>query len=634
MKNIFIALFAATFFLSAQAQPDFTALKLNPAYPKPNKELKFLYNKNFGSLIKKPTLEVTVYQFSDKGLKVSEPVVKKAGTIYQGSVMIDSNTTAIAFGFSSGEEKDINAGKGYISPVYGPNNRPLEGYYTWASQIQAGYGEYLFGMPNDATAALRYLEDGIKEYPALKKDPRYFNAYLGGINRAKKKEAPELIAAELATYESQSDLPEAGYATLAQWYTRDKKKAKADSLLAAMKIAYPHGDWVKNELLQPFYTEKNADKKLALYKNYIEKYPVTEKDKAMDNYLRRQIASAYATEKNYSAYEKWNGSLLPADIAANNNDISWNMAEADGDIAVAKKMSWQATSYAKAEMQKPSGKRPDGFTSKQWLDNRQATYSMFADTYAFILYKQGEYKTGLPYAKDAATIRKLKDAEYNERYALLAEKALPAPEAKKLIEKMVEDGAATSKTKEALKNLYVAEKKSADGFEAYLVKLESAAKMKRRAEIAKTMINEASPKFSLKDFEGRQVSLADLKGKVVIVDFWATWCGPCIASMPGMNKALAKYKDDDNVKFLFVDTWETVENKLQNAKDFMQKKQYPFYVLMDNEDKMVSDFGVSGIPTKFVIDKDGKIRFKAIGYMGSEDGLVDEIATMIELASK
>ena len=76
------------------------------------------------------------------------------------------------------------------------------------------------------------------------------------------------------------------------------------------------------------------------------------------------------------------------------------------------------------------------------------------------------------------------------------------------------------------------------------------------------------------------------------------------------------------------------DNKLDNSKEFMKKKNYPFYVLMDNDDKMVADFGVSGIPTKFILDRNGKIRFKSVGFQGSTDALADEVVTMVEMAGK
>lgn len=68
--------------------------------------------------------------------------------------------------------------------------------------------------------------------------------------------------------------------------------------------------------------------------------------------------------------------------------------------------------------------------------------------------------------------------------------------------------------------------------------------------------------------------------------------------------------------------------------EFMENKGYDFHVLLDTEDKVVGEFGVTGIPTKFVIDGNGKIRFKSVGYSGNLDGLVDELDTMIEIAGK
>ena len=162
---------------------------------------------------------------------------------------------------------------------------------------------------------------------------------------------------------------------------------------------------------------------------------------------------------------------------------------------------------------------------------------------------------------------------------------------------------------------------------------------KLRTDLAKEMINKPAPMFALKDLKGKTVSLADLKGKVIIVDFWATWCGPCKASFPGMQMALNKYKDNPNVKFVFIDTWEREENYLPGVKKFIADSKYTFNVLMDEKDndgkqaKIVTAYGVEGIPTKFVLDGNGNIRFKHIGFSGGADELVDEVSIMIDMAA-
>ena len=147
------------------------------------------------------------------------------------------------------------------------------------------------------------------------------------------------------------------------------------------------------------------------------------------------------------------------------------------------------------------------------------------------------------------------------------------------------------------------------------------------------MILDPAPQFSLLDLEGNKVSLQDYKGKTIIIDFWATWCGPCLSSFPGMKQAIRKYADNDKVKFLFVNSWERVEDKRKNAIDFISKNDYPFHVLLDDENIVIGKYMVSGIPTKFVIDSEGNIRFKNIGFSGSDDKLVEEISTMISLVN-
>ncbi len=592
----------------------------------------FSFDQKMSPLKNENNIDIAIYQFNGKSWKVTEPVIKKTGTIYSSTIMIDNDATALGFSITNGDNRDDFGGKGYLVPVKGKDGRIVQGWYRSAGLLQMNNGEQLFGITKNPQKAVDLMEEGMKAYPAAKNDLTYTSAYYSAIGNLNKPDSKATTLAWLDGQAARSDLSETDYGTIVSWYSRLKMKAKADSLTAMMKQKFPAGDWKLNESVYRLVREKSADKKVAMYDSIVAATPADKLDANMKTLMKSQIASAYTKEKNTVMFAKWTADLPMQSKASAYNDVSWNMAEAGENMTEAKRMSEEATMWAKNEVKSPKEKKPESITKKQWEDERNSTYGMYADTYAFILYQNGDYKTGLPYAKDGATSRKMEDPELNERYAMLLAKGSTPAVAKPIIEDMVKAGKASAKTKDALKELYVKEHGSDAGFDKYVVALEEAAAKKKKEEIAKSMINRASPKFALKDWEGNEVSLESLKGKIVVVDFWATWCGPCIASMPGMKKAQEKLASRDDVKFLFIDTWETVDNKLTNSKDFMAKKKYPFYVLMDNEDKMVKDFEVSGIPTKFILDKEGNIRFKAVGFEGNTDALAEEVMTMVEMA--
>lgn len=151
--------------------------------------------------------------------------------------------------------------------------------------------------------------------------------------------------------------------------------------------------------------------------------------------------------------------------------------------------------------------------------------------------------------------------------------------------------------------------------------------------------NYQSPSFVVKDVNGNDVSLNDFKRKTIILDFWATWCGHCKKSFPAMQMAVNKYKDDSDVKFLFIHIWEQSKNPLEEATSYLESNGYTFDLYIDPKDsegnsKAALLFGVKGIPQKYVIDGGGVVRFNVTGFGGVDDAAVEELSLMIEYTKK
>jgi len=120
-----------------------------------------------------------------------------------------------------------------------------------------------------------------------------------------------------------------------------------------------------------------------------------------------------------------------------------------------------------------------------------------------------------------------------------------------------------------------------------------------------------APDFSWKDNNDEVIKLSDLKGKVVILDFWATWCGPCRETIPHIEAIYEKYKDK-GVEVIGINMDES--SKINAVVEFIKTNGMKYQVISDAKGNVASQYGVTSIPRFFIIDKKGNIDKMFIGY--------------------
>ncbi len=123
-----------------------------------------------------------------------------------------------------------------------------------------------------------------------------------------------------------------------------------------------------------------------------------------------------------------------------------------------------------------------------------------------------------------------------------------------------------------------------------------------------SQVGELAPDFQLPDLDGQSISLSDFRGEPVLINFWASWCGPCRYEMPFIQEVYEEWSARGLV-VLAINKGES----LSTAKDFIQSGNYSFPVLLDINQYVALEYNVRGLPTTFFIDKEGMIQAIKVG---------------------
>lgn len=600
-----------------------------PAKPSAGENLTILYNSEKTPLENYENIVAYIYFFSNKLDNTKSYKMSREGAGWICEIEIPPATVSLLVKFTDefGKKEDNNGEMTYIINMFDDSGKELpetKAVYGMAKAARGG----IAGMKTNREEGITFLEKSFEANPQLFK--KFAGEYFFNINRARGSEAKDIISAKLTELEQMNDNSEDVLITLTKWYRETGDSIKSDNYKEELENRFPNNSFTEEETYNKIYNEKDIDKQKQMLSEF-------EKQFTSSTYTTRiyyAITNSYIKEDNISELEEFLVSNSDKTHMLSFYNAATHILDNSDNLEIAFNISSAGINRSEKEIINPKSKKPAYYSDEEWIDINKNWAAHNNMLHSKILKEMNKLDDAVSHTIKAVELTRGEDSEINEYYITLLLESKKYDEVVSKSEEFINSGSATEKIKDDLKDAYSATKGSDEGFSKYLESLESEALSELYKELKEEMINEPAADFLLNDLDGSSLSLSELKGKVVIIDFWATWCGPCLNSFPSMKLAVEKFQEDNGVKFLFVNAWERVENKIENAENFISDTKYPFHVLMDLDNKVIGDYGVSGIPTKFIIDGNGNIRFKSVGFDGNIEHLVDEISAMISLARK
>jgi thiol-disulfide isomerase/thioredoxin len=583
---------------------------------------------------------------------------------YSGEFSTPKDASFFTMKFIAGDSVDNNHNRTYgmlLSDSTHPGLNAPASRAAWGLLRSPGYAYSIEGYiaPEYAikdTVTHYWLDMELKQPNAVGR-PMLAVPYALSLYRAYGMSEPEKFDAVIRYLTRKESTPEDW---LRAWYIAAniiKQQDKADTLALKIRQAAAVNGLTKLEDYRAFMSERNMLESTKKAQQFLEKYPYKDRQQWFDDlnfiqYDRMFLAAVLGKiEKNdFSSIDTYLDQLpMYATVTIYYKTIEIAHKRKTIDDAYLYDYSLKLIKH----MEQLLTNQPEEFSYYSPMEwKKKVEDALFSGlgrtmyvTHTEICNNTARYTEALQYATIVEKAKDYSMEEVNNEYVKALQHTGNQKDVKQVLLKSIYKNEASVEMLDLLKKDYQKEHGSMEGYSQYLQSLKNAANA-HHVDLQKDMINKPMPVFSMKDANGKTVSLQSLKGKVVILDFWAQWCVPCKASFPGMNLAVEQYKNDPEVVFYFVDTEEGIKSNYKEVnKKYLKDHNFSFNLLFDNPQKdgkntgevferVCKAFTISGIPQKIILDKQGNVRFITVGFNGSASQLADEMTELIEITKK
>lgn len=632
-------------------------LSWSPQPPVAGQHADLHYNPKGGDLEFSDQISGSLVWSDGSQWRSSELVMKKANNQWTASYQLPPTAVFAAVKFFQGtqdkvEALDNNSDHGFYTAVLSANKKTAPGtYLSEAKLITPGSNMLLNGYISPVLNGVKIDSLLNRELAVMGSSiSRYLSDYLdlkkNTMDTAKFKIfAGQVLQNELKNKKTDED----ELAIIQRYYAFNlRSSAQAAKVEEIILRKYPKGSTARFIAYSKVNEQKTDEGYRTAAENFLKDFPYQEWKQHPNKQSFIYYTVHTGLEVNYFSskmYDQFLAMFKEFDFKTANEVARWNITKYEmtntGDKKVLFGLSSKILPYLFERRKDGSYHEDFGGDVKMEQENADNQLDDRLFTHVSLACATKNYQDGLAVFKYLSPNGRYGNADLNEMHMKMLKETEDSKAVFPLLEASVKANAVTPAMFAEMKQIYMDQHKgSMEGYEQYLSALiPEHKKAEMRAHVMACMVNYPLIPFTLESAEGGFVSSSDWKDKIVVIDFWATWCRPCIAAFPGMQLLIDQYAKDPKVAVYMIGTMQFGDYKGKSV-NYVKSQGYRFHLLHDavsesgEQNKvfrsLVPLFNSSGIPRKIIV-KNGVVRYSSEGYGGSPSELKDELSMAIEI---